>query len=144
MIFLLSLGQMIFLFPKNIIFFLLTENERWSFSKNRWKYDVFSVCGKDGISFATNMKLPFCQKSKKAKIIFFRKIHLKMTFPALLKKYDIHPGKDDIGILDWHSRNGSKDSLYFIGDLFKCFHIFPFDDKNTGNLIYRIEIWLYL
>ena len=32
-----------FFFPKILYFFLQKENERWSFSKNTWKYDV-SVC----------------------------------------------------------------------------------------------------
>ena len=30
-------------FPKNMIFFSWTESERWSFSKNTWKYDIFCV-----------------------------------------------------------------------------------------------------
>ena len=45
-------------------FFLRTENERWDFSKNTWKYDVFCMLVKVVFLFPTNMKLPFCQKSK--------------------------------------------------------------------------------
>ena len=55
---------MAFLFPENIIFFLRTENERWYFSKNTWKYDVFCMLVKVVFLFPANMKLPFCQKSK--------------------------------------------------------------------------------
>ena len=80
-IFLVSPRKMAFPFPENLIFFLYTESERWSFSKNAWKYDVFCIFAKDGISF---LKLSFCLK--KAKMILSRKIHLKMTFPASLKK----------------------------------------------------------
>ena len=32
-----------YFFPKNMIYFLSTENERWSFSRNTWKYDIFCV-----------------------------------------------------------------------------------------------------
>ena len=80
-IFLVSPRKMAFPFPENLIFFLYTESERWSFSKNAWKYDVFCIFAKDGISF---LKLSFYLK--KAKMILSRKIHLKMTFPASLKK----------------------------------------------------------
>ena len=52
--------------------------------KNTWKYDLFCMFGKDGISFPRNMKLPFCQKDKDD--LFPKNIHLNMTFPALLKK----------------------------------------------------------
>ena len=49
---------------------------------------------------------------------------------------------------DWHSRSysrkSSNDSLYFYGDLHRRFHILLSSDKNPGNLIYRIEIWLLL
>ena len=64
MIFFVSWGTMAFLFPENIIFFLRTENERWYFSKNTWKYDVFCMLVKVVFLFPANMKLPFCQKSK--------------------------------------------------------------------------------
>ena len=64
MICLISWGKMAFLFPENMILFLRTENERWYFSKNTWKYDVFCMLVKVVFLFPTNMKLPFCQKSK--------------------------------------------------------------------------------
>ena len=52
-IFLLSSGKMAFLFfRENMIFFLRTENERWSFSKNTCKYYVFCMFGIDCISFS--------------------------------------------------------------------------------------------
>ena len=84
MIFLLPSGKMAFLFPENTIFFLRTENERCSFSKNTWKYDVFYMFGKDGVSFSYKYEMTLLLK--KAKMIFSRKIYLKMTFLALLKK----------------------------------------------------------
>ena len=34
------------------------------FLKNTWKYDVFCMLVKVVFLFPTNMKLPFCQKSK--------------------------------------------------------------------------------
>ena len=29
--------------PENMILFLWTKNERWSFSRNTWKYDIFCI-----------------------------------------------------------------------------------------------------
>ena len=86
MIFPVSSGKMEFLFVENMIFL-----ERWYFSKNTWKYDIFCILGKDGIFFPTNMKLSLCQKSKH-------------EISGISDKDDIDPRKDDIGILDWHSR----------------------------------------
>ena len=58
---------------------------------NAWKYDVFCMLVKMVFLFPRNMKLPFCQK--KAKMIFSRKMHLKITFPTLLKKMIFIPEK---------------------------------------------------
>ena len=140
MIFLISWGKMAFLFPENMIFFLRTENERWYFSKNTWKYDVFCMLVKVVFLFPTNMKLPFCQKSKDD---LFPKNTPKDDIFGITEKDDIHPRKDDIDILDWHSRKSFNDSLYFYRDLFKCFHMLLSNEKKSENLIY-IEIWLYL
>ena len=83
MIFSLSLGMMAFFSRENMIFFLRTENERWSFSKNTWKYDVFCMFGKGYFFFLQIWNYP---SVKKTKMVFSRKIHLNMTFPALRKK----------------------------------------------------------
>ena len=45
------------------IFFTDWKWKRY-FSKNTWKYDVFCMLAKIAFLFPTNMKLPFCQKSK--------------------------------------------------------------------------------
>ena len=59
MIFLVSSTKMAFLFRKYcMIVFPWTENERWSFSKHTWKYDVFCIFGKDGISFSYKYEIP--------------------------------------------------------------------------------------
>ena len=59
MIFLVSSTKMAFLFRKYcMIVFPWTENERWSFSKHTWKYDVFCMFGKDGISFSYKYEIP--------------------------------------------------------------------------------------
>ena len=65
------------------------------------------------------------QKKKKSEIIFCRKNTLK-----------------DDGNSRLHFRRSSNDSLYFYGDLHRRFHILLSREKNkqTGNLIYRIEI----
>ena len=141
MIFLVSWGKMAFLFPKTMIFLLRAEYERWSFSKNTWKYDVFCMLVKVLFLFPTNMKLPFCPKSKDN---LFPKNTRTGDISGITEKDDIHPRKDDVDILDWHSRKSSNDSLYFYGDLFKCFHILLSNKKTPGNLTYNAEIWLDL
>ena len=103
---------------------------------------MLSVCSVKVIFFIpTNLKLPFCIKSKDD---LFPKNTPRDDVSSITEKDDIHPRKDDIDILDWHSRKCSNDSLYFYGDLFKCFHILLSNKKKTGNLIYRVEIWHYL
>ena len=102
---------------------------------------------KDDLSFTLMFSVPLeiwnYPSVKKAKVIFSRKIHDDVS--GITKKDDIHPKKDDIGILDWHSRKSSIDSLYFYGNPLKCFHILLSNEKKQqNNLIYRIETWLYL
>ena len=76
---------------------------------------MFSVCSvKMVFLFPTNMKLPFCQKSKDD--LFPKNTRKNDIYDSTEKEY-IHPRKYDIGILDWHSRKSSNDSLYFYGDL---------------------------
>ena len=82
------------------------------------------------------MKLPFCQKSKDN---LFRKNTPKDDISSITEKDDIHPSKDDIVILDRHSRKSSNDSFYFCGNLSKCFHILLSSEINPEKLIYRIE-----
>ena len=99
---------------------------------------MFSVCSvKMLFFFPTNMKLPFCQKSKDD---IFPKNTPKDDISSIIKKDNIHPRIDDIEILDGHSSMSFNDSLYFCGDLFKCFHILLSNEKNPGNLIQLIEI----
>ena len=57
MILLALSGKMLF-FPQNTIFSLWAGSQRWPFSRNTWKYDVFCVhvgCYKRGVT-------PLCQK----------------------------------------------------------------------------------
>ena len=115
MIFLVSSVKMAFLFIKNIIFFLGTENERWYFSKNKWKYDVFCIFDIDGISFSHKHEITPPQKSRDD---LLPKNTLKDDISGITEKDDTNPRKDDIGILDWHSKKSYNDSLYLYGDLF--------------------------
>ena len=106
-------------FPENMIFFLWTENGRWSFSRNTWKYDIFCI----GI-YVTNMVSPFCKKNQRWSSP--GKIHLQVT-----------------DILD-HILERVPTIPYtfmetFIGVFICCFPV-----KKTGNLMCRIEIWLLL
>ena len=83
-------------FSRKYDIFLWTENERWYFSKNIWKYDVFCMLVKVVFLFPTNVKLPFCQKSKDD---LFPKNTPKDDISGITEKDDIHPREDDIGIL---------------------------------------------
>ena len=67
------------------------------FLKNTWQYDVFCMLVKVVFLFPTNTKLHFCQKSKDD---LFPKNAFKDYISGITEKDDIHPKKDDIGILD--------------------------------------------
>ena len=187
MIFLVSSGKIIFLFPENMILFFrrkmkddLSQKkymEIWYIlqmfrkdglsKKIALEYDLSYIMRKDGISFSRkydifftdkkwkmiflkkymevwcfcmlvkvvflfpiNMKLPFCQKSKDDLI---PKNTPKDAISGITEKDDIHPRKDDIGILCAFME-------IFLSVFIYCFPI----KKTPGNLIYRAEIWLYL
>ena len=50
-----------------------------------------------------------------------------------------------INVLDWHPRKSSSSSLYFHGDSYRHFHVLlSSNNKKTGNLICKIEVWLLL
>ena len=120
---------------------LRTENERRSFSTNIWKYDVFCMLVKVAFLFPTNMKWSFCQKSKDE---LFPKNGHKDDISGITEKDGTHPRKDDIGILDLNSRKSSNGSCTFMETFLSVFiYCFPIK-KETGNLTYRIKIWLSL
>ena len=110
--------------PENMIFFPWAGSERRPFSRNHWNI-IFSVftygCYKRGVT-------PLCKGKKK---------NQRWSYPA-----KIHQNKIDV--LDWHPRKSSSNSLYFHGDLYRRFHVLLSSEKKTGNLIYRIEVWLLL
>ena len=81
-------------------------------------FSVYSV--KMVLLFPVNMKLLFFHESKDD---FFPKNTLKYGSSGITKKDDTPPRKHDIGILYWHSRKTSNDSLYFYGDLFRKLNI---------------------
>ena len=122
-----------FFFPK-IWYFFYGRKMRDNISQKvhgNMMFSVFSV--KIVFIFPTNMKLLFCQKSKDD---HFDKNPSKDGISNITQKDNIHPRKNDIAILDWHSRKGSNDSLYFYGDLFKCFYIKRFPMKKTPETWY--------
>ena len=119
-------------FSRKYDFFLRTENEKWYFSKNTWKYDVFCMLLKLVFLFPTNMKWSFCQNSKDDP---FPKNTPKDDISCITEKNDIHHRKNDIGILCPFMET-------FLSVFKYCFPIII--KKKTGNLIYRVEIWLYL
>ena len=49
-------------FSRKYDFFLKTENEKRSFSKNMCKYDVFCILDEDGISFSYKCEITLLSK----------------------------------------------------------------------------------
>ena len=49
-----------------------------------------------------------------------------------------------IDVLGWHPGKSPSNSPYLHRDLYGRFHVLLCSEKKTGNLIYRIEVWLLL
>ena len=97
MIFLLSSRKTAFLFPENMIFFYGRKMKDHLSQKNTWKYYVFCMFCKDGVSFSYKYEITLCQKSKGD---LFPKNTRKNDISGITEKDDIHPRKDDVDILD--------------------------------------------
>ena len=109
----------------NMIFLVLSGKMIFFFRKN-----FFSLDGKWKMIFLKKYMKIWCFLYiciNVTNIIFSRKNTLKGDWHSRL-----------------HSRKSSNDSLYFYGDLHRRFHILLSSEKKSGNLIYRIEIWLLL
>ena len=76
-----------YFFPENMIFFPREESERWSFSGNTWKYEIFCV----HVRVSQTWRRALLSKKVKDDPA---KIHQKV-----------------IDALDWHSRKSSSSSL---------------------------------
>ena len=147
MIFFASSRKMTFVFLKNMIFLsrkmkdtpsmvLKTIDNFFIFSKISWKYDVFCIFNKDGISFS--YKLWNYSSVKQSKYDLLPKYTPKDDISSITEKNDTRPRKYDIDILGWHPRMGSNDLLYFYGDLFRCFPILLSDEKTRR---YNMQDW---
>ena len=124
MIFLILSGKMV-LFPENMIFFLWAEKWETIFLRKYMEIWHF-LCTRTSV---TNVApRPSAKKEIKDGLISQKYIlHLKV-----------------IEVLDWHPRKSSSNSLSFHGELYRRFHALFSSEKNPGNLIYRIEVWLLL
>ena len=110
-------------FPENSIFIPWAECDRRPFSRNTWKYDLFCVQAR---LLQTWHHAPLSKKNQRWS--YLAKIHLNV-----------------IDVLDWHPRKSSSSSLYFHGDSYRHFHVLlSSNNKKTGNLICKIEVWLLL
>ena len=127
MIFLILWEKMAFIFPVNGIFF---TDGKWKmiFLKKYMEIWCFLYIGKGGISFSYKYEITLL--SKKKDDIFPKNTP---NIPGITEKDDIHPRKDDIGILCTFMET-------FLSVFIYCFPM----KKTPGNLIYRVEIWLYL
>ena len=71
-------------FSRKYDIFFMDKKWKMIFLKKYMETWHFLYVGKDGISFSCKYETTLL--SKKAKMTFSRKIHVKMTIPALLKK----------------------------------------------------------
>ena len=136
-IFLVSSGKMIFLFPENMILFFRRKMKDDLSQKNTWKYDIFFKCsekmvfpkkshwnmiflvlsGKMIFLFPENMILFFRRKMKDD---LSQEIHGNMIFSVYMYKYykydiTLLPKKSEMIFSrkntlkgDWHSRSHSR------------------------------------
>ena len=107
----------------NISFFYRRKIKHDLSQKNPWEYDVFYMFDKDGMFFCYKFQITLLSKMQRWS---FSKNTPKHDISGITGKDDICPRKDDIEILDGHSKKSLNDCLYFYGDLFKCFiYCFP-------------------
>ena len=117
MIFFVLLGEMVF-FSRKYDLILQTKNERWSFSKNTWKYDIFCIFAKDGISISCKYDITLLSKTRRWSSP--EKNTFKDDIPDIIEKDDIHSRKYGIScdrkIKDdkrFTFIKRSSDSMYF-------------------------------
>ena len=151
MIFFASSRKMTFVFLENMIILsrkmkdtpsmvLKTIENLFIFSKNSWKFDVFCIFDKDGISFS--YKLWNYPSVKQRKYDLFPKYTPKDDIFSITEKNDTRLRKYDIDILGWHPRMGSIFCTFmdtFLGAFLYCFPM-----REPGDITCRIERWLYL
>ena len=65
------------------------ENEWWSFSKNTWKYDIFCIFGKDGISLSYKDDITILLKKERR--FSPQKNAPQDDISRITEKDDIHP-----------------------------------------------------
>ena len=134
--------------------------------KKTWKYDIFFKCPEkivfpkkscwNMIFLVLSGKMVFFFREiwyfffgRKVKDDLSQEIHENMIFLYIcINVKNMISSWENTLKGDWHSRSHSRkssnDSLCFYRDLHKRFHIFFCSKKSTGNLVYRIEIWLLL
>ena len=173
MIFVLFSGKMIFLFPENMIIppGRKTKDDL-SRQKNTWKYDIFFKCS-EKMEFSKKLHWNMIFLVLSGKMVFFPKtwyfsvgrkmkddisqeIHRNMIFsvwtcschaPCQKNQEWSFPTKIHLKVIDilhWHSRKSPNNFLYFYGWPYRRFHILLFSEKNPGNSVYRIGVWLLL
>ena len=121
MIFLVLSGKMVFFSRKHDIFSLC---RKWEITFLKKYIEIwYFLCTHTGVTSVAPR--PSVQKNQRSS--YQAKIHLKV-----------------IDVLDWHPRKNSSNSIYFHGNLDRRFHALLSSEKNPGNLIYRIEVWLLL
>ena len=144
-----------------------TENERWSFSPKKYLkiWHFFQMFRKDGIFKKIALEYDLSRiiwkdgifsVGRKMKDDISQEIHRNMIFsvwtcschaPCQKNQEWSFPTKIHLRVIDilhWHSRKSPNNFLYFYGWPYRRFHILLFSEKNPGNSVYRIGVWLLL
>ena len=139
-LYVLVLSRKVVFFPQNLDIFSLGEKWKMIFHKKYMKkwLSVY-MYRRYKLDIVPPLPPPAKKKPKKAKMILSHKNTPKV-----------------IHILDRYPKNSFHNSLYFYGDLYRCFHILLSSEKKQKpwynicektknlNIIYRIEVWLLL
>ena len=154
MIFLVLLGKIMFLFPKNMILHLRRKMKDDLYQKKHtkirnflqtfWKDGLFKKGGAGTWSFLYYLeRWYFSQKrdifslGRKPEMIFSvytYGCYKRGVTPLRQKKSKVvlscKMHLKVIDVLDWHPWKTSSNSLHFHGDLYWCFHVFFMYEKN--------------
>ena len=166
MIFFVLSGDMLLFLPENMIFFLWTENERWSFSRNTWKCDIFFKCSKkmvfpttkahwNMIFFVLSGKMVFLFPENM--ILFFRqkmrddlsqKIHgYIIFFSNVLERWYFQ--KNRIGILSFNLERRhffTRKYIFSLDGKWKVIFLKKYMDRKWEMIFLKkhMEIWYFL
>ena len=136
---------------RNVIFFIKLSEKMIFLKGPRWDgHDLFCIIWKDGIFwrkhdiFSLGRKWEMTFLKKHMEIWYFLWTRTDVTNvvsrpSAKENQWWSYPAKIHLKIidaLDWHPRKSSSNSLYFLGDLYRRFHLLLSSKRNRKLNIY--------